>query len=129
MNATTIVTLTMTTLNITRQHVGQALRQMRRDAQYTPSELTAINKAALNLEACTWQYDGEALVIESATTMFKRYHVQHTGCDCKAGTAGRPCWHMAAFVLMQRAAQLALTPATPRKTWEQIQADADELYS
>ncbi|MDP9317092.1 MAG: hypothetical protein M3R24_40605 [Chloroflexota bacterium] len=125
----TIVTPTMPALNITRQHVGQALRQMRLDCQYNGAELNAVNRAALNLEACTWQYDGEALVIESATTMFKRYHVQHNGCDCKAGTAGRPCWHLAAFRLMQRAAEIALQPAKPKKTWDQIQAEADELFS
>ncbi len=125
----TIVAPTMPALNITRQHVGQALRQMRLDCQYNGAELNAVNRAALNLEACTWQYDGEALVIESATTMFKRYHVQHNGCDCKAGTAGRPCWHLAAFRLMQRAAEIALQPAKPKKTWDQIQAEADELFS
>ncbi len=108
--------------SISRQHVGNALRRMRHECRYNAAEITAINKAALNLEACTWQYDGEALVIESATTMHQRYHVQPTGCDCKAGSNGRPCWHMAAFTLILRAAELALTPAKPRQIDEQYAA-------
>ncbi len=117
--------------SITRQNVGNALRLMRQSAQYNSRELNAVNRAALNIAACVWQYDGEHLVIESATTMHQRYHVAHTGCDCKAGTAGKECWHMAAFVLLQRAAQLALTPAKPRQTDEQYAAAVaacDDLF-
>ncbi len=117
--------------SITRQNVGNALRIMRHECRYDRSEVAAINRAALNLEACTWQYDGEALVIESATTQFQRYHITYSGCDCKAGQHGRPCWHMAAFLLIQRAAQLALTPAKPRMTdaeYAAAVAAVDELF-
>ncbi len=108
--------------SISQQTIGLALRQMRQSAQYNIRELNAVNRAAINIASCVWQYDGEHLVIESATTMHQRYHVAHTGCDCKAGTAGRECWHMAAFVLLRRAAELALTPAKPRMTDEQYAA-------
>lgn len=117
--------------SITRTTVGQALRQMRMECRSNSREITAINKAALNLEACIWQYDGEALVIESASTQQQRYHVQHDGCDCKAGQNGRPCWHLAAFTLIQRAAQLALTPAKPRLSDAEYAAAAaacDDLF-
>ncbi len=117
--------------SITRQNVGNALRLMRHECRYNSTEINAINRAALNLEACTWQYDGEALSIESASTQFQRYHITYTGCDCKAGTRGRACWHMAAFLLIQRAAQLALTPAKPRMSDEQYAAAVaavDDLY-
>ncbi len=82
----------------------------------------AVVIAALNLEACTWQYDGELLVIESASTQFKRYHVAYNGCDCKAGATGRPCWHMAAYKLIQRAAEVALVPAKPKMSDEHYAA-------
>ncbi len=116
--------------SITRQNVGNALRLMRHECRYDRTEITAINKAALNLVACSWQYDGEALAIESATTQFQRYHVQHDGCDSKAGSNGRPCWHLAAYKLIQRAAELALTPAKLRQTddeYARVLALCDEL--
>ncbi len=117
--------------SISRQTVGQALRLMRHECRFNSREVTALNRAALNLEACTWQYDGEALVIESATTQFQRYHVAYNGCDCKAGSTGRPCWHLAAFTLIRRAAELALTPAKPRMTdaaYARAVAAVDELF-
>ncbi len=117
--------------SISQQTIGLALRQMRQSAQYNSRELNAVNRAALNIAACVWQYDGEHLVIESATTMHQRYHVAHTGCDCKAGVAGKECWHMAAFVLLQRAAEMALTPAKPRMSDEQYAKAlelVDDLY-
>ncbi len=117
--------------SISRQTVGHALRLMRQECRYEPSEMNALNRAALNLEACTWQYDGEALVIESATTQFQRYHVAYNGCDCTAGSTGRPCWHLAAYRLIQRAAELALTPARSRMSDEayvRAVAAVDELF-
>ncbi len=120
----------MVSQSVNRQNVGQALRQMRQECQYNGSELNAINRAALNLEACTWQFDGELLTIESATTMFKKYTVAHNGCDCKAGQRGTPCWHMAAYTLLTRAAQLALTPAKRFTDAEHArnQALVDDLF-
>ena len=118
--------------NVNRQHVGAALRQMRQDCQYDPRELTAINKAALNLESCTWQYNGEQLIIESATQLSKRYHVDRTGCDCAAAKVGTPCWHLAAWHLIQRASRIAAA-AQPRQSkysaedYARIMADAAEL--
>ncbi len=121
----------MVSQSVNRQNVGLALRQMRQECQYNGSELNAINRAALNLEACTWQFDGELLTIESATTMFKKYTVAHNGCDCKAGQRGNPCWHMAAYTLLTRAAQLALAPAVKQFTdaeHARNQALVDDLF-
>ncbi len=112
--------------SITRQNVGNALRRMRRECRYNAAEMTALNKAGLELEASPWQYDGEMLVITSRTTANTRYTITFSGCDCKAGQHGRRCWHMAAFLLIQRAAQLALTPAKRRMSDEQY-AKALEL--
>ncbi len=75
---------------INRQNVGAALRQFRLSFAGNSRELTAINKAALNLEACVWFFDGDTLVIESATqTGLVRYHIQHDACDCQAAAVVR----------------------------------------
>ncbi|HSH78187.1 MAG TPA: hypothetical protein VLA19_06615 [Herpetosiphonaceae bacterium] len=96
--------------SINREHVGQALRRWRQALQYQPRELTALNKAALNLEACPWFMDttsGE-LVIESATEIGRtRYHVSAEGCACKAAQHNRPCWHVWAYRIMHTASVLA----------------------
>ncbi len=118
--------------SVNRQYVGQALRQMRYDCQHNPREIAAINRASLNLEACTWYLQGERLVIESATQLQKRYHVDEAGCDCKAAQAGRPCWHLAAWHLIQRASRIAAAtqPRTPKYSAEDlahIHAEAAEL--
>lgn len=118
-------------LNITRQHVGQALRAMRMSAQYDRSELNAVNRAALNLEACTWIYEGSTLVIESATKLGQRWHVQHNGCTCQAGRRGIPCWHLAALRILQRASELVLTPARKPQTdaeYAKTLADCDDMF-
>ncbi len=117
--------------SISRQNVGNALRLMRHECRFNASEVTALNKAGLELEASPWQYDGEMLVITSRTTANTRYTVTFSGCSCKAGQHGRRCWHMAAFTLIQRAAELALTPAKPRQTDEQYAtavAACDDLF-
>ncbi len=116
--------------SITRQNVGNALRAMRHECRFNTSEVTALNKAGLELEASPWQYDGEMLVISSRTSANVRYTITYSGCSCKAGQHGRACWHMAAFLLIQRAAQLALTPAKPKMTdaeYAAVLALCDEL--
>ncbi len=117
--------------SITRQNVGNALRRMRHECRYNAAEITALNKAGLELEASPWQYDGEMLVITSRTTANTRYTVAYSGCSCKAGQNGRPCWHFAAYKLIQRAAELALTPAKPRMSdaeYAAAVAACDDLY-
>ena len=49
--------------------VGRPSATRRHECRFNSREVTALNRADLNLEACPWQYDGEALVIESASTM------------------------------------------------------------
>ena len=88
--------------------------------------MNAINRAALNLEACAWAFDGEVLRIVSASGN-ARYTVTVKGCECKAAAAGRPCWHRAAWRLLRKAAEV--TPA-PRHTLTDagMQAIVTELY-
>ncbi len=95
---------------VNRESMGRALAQARRECSQDKSWLNAINRAALNLEACPWQFDGAVLIITSATEPDRRYTVQNGACDCKAFEAGRPCWHRAARRLLIKAAELAQQP-------------------
>lgn len=95
------------TAHVNRQNVALALQAARTEARDHQLWINAINKAALNLEACGWAFDGDVLQIASATTPAVRYTVDHTGCECKAGQAGRPCWHRAAWRLLRKAAEMA----------------------
>ena len=116
--------------SVSRRNVAAALAAARAEcAQYT-AWLNAVNRAALNLEACPWQFDGETLVIASATTQGTRYMVTPEGCQCKAKAHrdGRPCWHRAARRLLVKAAEMSLHPA-PTKSMAELQAAVDELFA
>ncbi len=49
--------------------------------------MNAINRAALNLESCFWQFDGETLVIASASSE-RRYTVPTEGRQFYVGGTG-----------------------------------------
>jgi hypothetical protein len=93
--------------SISRVTIAVALQAARTEAAEHQAWINAINRAALNLEACGWAFDGDVLQIASATTPAVRYTVDHRGCQCKAGQAGRPCWHRAAWRLLRKAAEMA----------------------
>ena len=99
---------------INREAMGKALAQARTECATDKRWLNAVNRAALNLEACQWQFDGHTLVIKSASEDL-HYTVTPDGCECKAFLAGRPCWHRAARRLLLKAAEIAQVPA-PRDT-------------
>ncbi len=113
---------------VTRQTVAAALAAARAECAPYTAWLNAVNRAALNLEACPWQFDDEILVIASATTQGTRYTVTPEGCQCKAHRDGRPCWHRAARRLLVKAAELAHLP-TPAKTMAELQAEVDALFA
>ena len=113
--------------SINRQTVAAALAAARTEAAEHRLWITAINRAALNLEACPWAFDGETLRIASATTRGTRYTVNPDGCECKAAQDGRPCWHGAAWRLLRKAAELVKPPVKP--TEAELQALVDELYA
>jgi hypothetical protein len=54
--------------SISRQTVAAALREARIQAAEHKAWINAINRAALNLEACPWVFDGEILRIASASS-------------------------------------------------------------
>ena len=139
------------TAAVNRSTVAAALAAARTEAAKHQAWITAINRAALNLEACPWQFDGEILIITSATSAV-RYTVTPEGCPCKAGGSGKPCWHRAARRLLCKAAEMGQeTPSigvtykgtyysaesleaseqarAARPTMEELQAAADELFS
>lgn len=117
-------------VNVTREHVGRALRQWRKNVEHNPRDLNAVNRAALNLEACPWYMtpDGE-LVITSATDSRTRYHVTLDGCDCRAAMSGRACWHVAAYKLLHTADAMRRHEAA-QKPLQRVTAQAlvDELF-
>ena len=114
--------------SISRQTVAAALAAARTEAAEHRLWITAINRAALNLEACPWAFDGETLRIASATTRGTRYTVSPDGCECKAAQDGRPCWHRAAWRLLRKAAELVMPPVV-EITEAELQALVDELYA
>ncbi len=122
----------MSTIMLTqvdRQNVGLALRQARHTYRQDRAMLNAVNKAALNLEACVWQWDGVTLSIESATEVGTVTHrlSEREGCTCKAGQKGRVCWAYAALQLLVIAGQLAARPKQPRMSNAEYLAMVDAL--
>lgn len=129
-----MVTHMTPTVNITRELVGQALYRMRREVAGDARRTNAINRAALNLEACPWTFDQEEaeLYIVSASEPSKRYHITPIGCDCQAARSSRPCWHGAAYQIVNLAFAIGkqrLIAARPAHVVAEIQSRADALYS
>ncbi len=112
---------------VNRQTVAAALAAARTEAATYQAWINAINRAALNLEACSWAFDGDTLRIASATSG-KRYTVGTEGCECKAAEAGRPCWHRAAWRLLRKAAEM-VAPVRVMPTEAELQALVDELFA
>ncbi|HSH79780.1 MAG TPA: hypothetical protein VLA19_14745 [Herpetosiphonaceae bacterium] len=112
--------------SISRRTVALALRAARTEAAEHQAWINAINRAAVNLEACSWAFDGEILRIASASCNL-RYTVDARGCECKAGLAGKPCWHRAAWRLLRKAAEMVPAPSQTLSEAE-MAAIVDELY-
>ncbi len=118
----------MVAQTVNRKTVAAALYEARIQAAQHQAWLNALNKAALYLAAEQWAFDGEMLVITSATTAGARYQVTTQHCECKAGTTGRPCWHRAAVRLLVKASEVAAT-AEGGRSYAELHAAADELFA
>ena len=128
---------------VNRQTVALALRDARAKCAASHRWLNAVNRAALNLEAVRWQFDGDTLRVESATNSGDFYTVTVETCPCSAGKAGKPCWHRAGCRLLCKAAEMTYTAATTngyqdaparpfedsKPTMAELQAAADELFN
>src|SRR3954470_14247805 len=91
---------------VNRQSVALALRDARAKCAASQRWLNAVNRAALNLEACRWSFDGDTLKVESATNSNTFYTATVAACECKAGQKGEPCWHRAGCRLLVKAAEM-----------------------
>lgn len=120
---------------ITRERIGQIVRDMRHACRYDTREVNAINRAMDEFNACIWIWDAasETLIIESRSTMFRKYRITATTCET---TTGEPCkargvhWHRAAWTILHRASQPDV-PRAPRYTaadHARHQALVDELF-
>ncbi len=120
------------TQSITKESIGKAIAQARIECADSRRWLNAVNRAAVELLVSHWQFDGEILSIESATTPGTRYHVDTHGCDCPAGKADKPCKHRAAWRLLCKAAEIAQQPK-PRtfsaEDRERIRRESAELFA
>lgn len=128
---------------VNRTSVALALRDARAKCAASQRWLNAVNRAALNLEACRWTFDGDTLKVESATNSNTFYTVTVEACECKAGQKGEPCWHRAGCRLLVKAAEMVYTasstngyqdaPVLPfedaKPTMAELQAAADELFA
>ena len=128
---------------VNRTTVARALAAARTEAAEHRAWINAINRAALNLEACRWAFDGDTLRVESATNSGDFYTVTVETCPCNAGKAGKPCWHRAGCRLLCKAAEMTYTAATTngyqdaparpfedsKPTMAELQAAADELFA
>lgn len=99
---------------ISRESVGRAIALARIECKDDKRWLNAVNRAALNLEACAWQFNGDVLMIKSASEDVE-YTVTERMCECKAYIGGKPCWHRAAVRLLMKAAEIAHIPI-PKET-------------
>lgn len=68
--------------------------------QPSPAEQRASDKAEYRLSmGVRLARAREAVLVPSATTAGVVYRVEGGRCNCKAGQAGRPCWHVKAAEL------------------------------
>jgi hypothetical protein len=113
---------------LTREAVGKALRQWRARVQHSPRDITALNRAALNIEATVWYWHDDTLIITSATSARTRYHVTATSCDCKAAKSGMICWHRWAWSLLDTARRPIASQKPVQRVTEDVQARVDDLF-
>lgn len=92
---------------VTRVNVERAIALAKEQAADHRRWINAITKAAANLPKVRWQFDGDVLLIHSATRRnLLPYTVDQQGCNCDAGNQGIPCWHRAAWRLLCKAAEM-----------------------
>jgi hypothetical protein len=95
----------------------------------------AIYRAAGNPAAGQFSYDGNQVILHSATST-KVYHIdtrEPMRCSCQAHTKGLLCWHITAARLIVRAAEHHAAAPAPQPriapNFIDLQAAADELFA
>ncbi len=92
--------------NITRENVAAVVARAKQAAAEHTRWVTAITRAADELQKNQWLFTGSTLKIHSRTRR-RTYTVSGAHCSCEASTAGQPCYHVAAWRILTRCAQAA----------------------
>ena len=87
---------------IPRERAQRAAALLLREAQFHPPIQRALEKAITRLETLVWCYgqDTGELIIQSASTPGRWYHVTNAACDCRAAREDLICWHAAAWWIL-----------------------------
>ncbi len=116
-------------INFTRTDLNAAVNAAL--AKVTDDRWTrAIYRAAANLAAGQFSYDGRMVILRSATSA-KVYRIdtrEPMQCSCKAHERGLLCWHITAARLIVRAAEHHAAPRS-RKSYAELQSAVEELFS
>jgi hypothetical protein len=93
-------------INFTRADVKAAINAALGKVQ-APHMIRAINRAAANLAAGQFAYDGRQVTLRSAssTRVYRIDTREPMTCSCTAHERGLVCWHVVAARLLVRAAE------------------------
>lgn len=85
----------------------------------------AINKAALQLHSgCVPVPTTGGFLVESKTRSGLVHRVSNVyGCNCEAGSKGKPCWHMSVLEIIE-AAQMRVLPIDRKRA----EREMDEVF-
>jgi len=118
-------------VNFTRDDLNAAASAAQRKVGNDNAWQGAIARALVNLATGQFSYDGHQVILHSATSD-ARYTIdarEPMTCGCRGRARGYRCWHIVAARLIVRAAEGHAQQPAPRKSFEQIQAAADELFA
>ncbi len=93
--------------------------------------IRAIYRAAANLASGQFSYDGQQVILHSASSK-RVYHIdtrEPMKCSCKAHERGLICWHISAARLIVRAAEHHAAPGPSRPAFTTLTASTNaELF-
>jgi len=118
-------------INFTRDDLNAAASAAQRKVGTDNAWQGAIARALVNLATGRFSYDGHQVILHSATTD-DRYTIdarEPMKCGCRGRARGYRCWHIVAARLIVRAAEGHTQQPAPRKSFAQIQREADELFA
>ena len=122
----------MTTLSLPPIEAMDAAAKRLIDATDNARRRTAINKAIYRLHQpiAIVATCGGFLVPSFGETGGVVYRVDTvSGCGCKAGASGQPCKHAEIVAILEEAGRYTMPALARVVTFEQAQAEIDELYS
>ncbi len=117
-------------VQFTRDDLNAAASAAQRKVGTDKAWQGAIARALVNLARGQFSYDGQQVILHSASSK-RVYHIdtrEPMKCSCKAHERGLICWHISAARLIVRAAEHHAAPRS-RKSYAELQAAVDELFS